>query len=99
MLIDEVLTPDSSRFWPASLYKVGGPQESFDKQYLRGLFFSDHVLHALLTIHLDWLTSNGLKGRDDVEMPEDVVGKTGEKYKEAYEKLAKRAWDHTLNSG
>lgn len=82
VLIDEVLTPDSSRFWPASLYKVGGPQESFDKQYLR-----------------DWLTRNGLKGRNDVEMPEDVVNKTGGKYKEAYERLAKRAWDHTLNFG
>ncbi|KAI9502140.1 Bifunctional purine biosynthetic protein ade1 [Coemansia spiralis] len=35
MLIDEVLTPDSSRFWPASLYKVGKAQESYDKQYLR----------------------------------------------------------------
>ncbi|KAJ2753996.1 Bifunctional purine biosynthetic protein ade1 [Coemansia sp. BCRC 34490] len=35
MLIDEALTPDSSRFWPAALYKVGRPQESYDKQYLR----------------------------------------------------------------
>ncbi|MCJ1427682.1 Bifunctional purine biosynthetic protein ade1 [Sticta canariensis] len=81
VLIDEVLTPDSSRFWPASSYKVGGPQESFDKQYLR-----------------DWLTRNGLKGKEDVELPEDVVKKTGEKYREAYEKLAKRALDHTVNS-
>ncbi|ORY75489.1 phosphoribosylaminoimidazole-succinocarboxamide synthase [Protomyces lactucae-debilis] len=35
VLVDEVLTPDSSRFWPADKYKVGQPQESFDKQYLR----------------------------------------------------------------
>lgn len=36
VLVDEVLTPDSSRFWPASSYQVGKAQESFDKQYLRG---------------------------------------------------------------
>ena len=36
VLIDEVLTPDSSRFWPQDQYKVGRGQESFDKQYLRG---------------------------------------------------------------
>lgn len=98
MLIDEVLTPDSSRFWPASSYKVGGPQESFDKQYLRGVCFCNHILNAFLIICLDWLTRNGLKGKEDVELPEDVVKKTGEKYREAYEKLAKRALDHTVNS-
>ena len=36
ILIDEVLTPDSSRFWPASKFQIGRGQESFDKQYLRG---------------------------------------------------------------
>ena len=36
VLVDEVLTPDSSRFWPANKYQIGRGQESFDKQYLRG---------------------------------------------------------------
>ena len=76
VLVDEVLTPDSSRFWPASSYKVGQPQDSFDKQYLR-----------------DWLTSNGLKDKHGVHMPEDVVRNTGEKYKEAYERLVGRKWE------
>ena len=70
VLVDEVLTPDSSRFWPLSSYKVGQSQASFDKQYLR-----------------DWLTDNGLKGKEDVEMPEDVVRNTSNKYKEAFERL------------
>jgi len=76
VLVDEVLTADSSRFWPASCYKVGQPQDSFDKQYLR-----------------DWLTANGLKGKLGVDMPEDVVRNTGEKYKEAFERLVGRKWD------
>lgn len=95
MLIDEVLTPDSSRFWPARSYKVGGPQESFDKQYLRGLLFSNPSLNAFLVTLPDWLTKNGLKGKEGVELPEEVVKKTGEKYIEAYERLSKRAWEHT----
>ena len=70
VLVDEVLTPDSSRFWPAASYKIGQAQESFDKQYLR-----------------DWLTSNGLKGKTEVEMPEDIVSKTAGKYQDAFEKL------------
>lgn len=40
VLIDEVLTPDSSRFWPADKYELGRSQESFDKQYLRGEYHS-----------------------------------------------------------
>lgn len=52
---------------------------------------------CFLMIRLDWLTRNRLKGKEGVEMPEDVVKKTGEKYREAYERLAKRAWDHSLN--
>lgn len=76
VLIDEILTPDSSRFWPVSSYKPGRPQVSFDKQYLR-----------------DWLISEGLKGQPDVELPEDVVKATEEKYKEAYQLIVGRAWD------
>lgn len=58
VLVDEVLTPDSSRFWPKDTWEenLGKAQPSFDKQYLR-----------------DWLTSNGLKGKEGVEVPEDVV--------------------------
>ena len=70
VLVDEVLTPDSSRFWQKDKYEVGRGQESFDKQYLR-----------------DWLVSQGLKGKEGVKMPEDVVAKTAEKYKEAYERI------------
>ena len=70
VLVDEVLTPDSSRFWPADAYKVGQGQASYDKQFLR-----------------DWLTKEGLKGKDGVAMPEDVVKGTEAKYREAYEKL------------
>ena len=45
VLIDEVLTPDSSRFWPASKFQIGRSQESFDKQYLRGkLVLKDEML-------------------------------------------------------
>ncbi|KAG9807605.1 putative phosphoribosylaminoimidazole-succinocarboxamide synthase, partial [Aureobasidium melanogenum] len=59
ILVDEVLTPDSSRFWPADKYELGKSQDSFDKQYLR-----------------DWLTKEGLKGKDGVEMTDAVVKET-----------------------
>ena len=75
ILIDEVLTPDSSRFWSADKYEAGRGQESLDKQYLR-----------------DWLTSNGLKGKDGVKMPEDVVTRTRAGYLEAYERLSGEKW-------
>ena len=70
-LADEVLTPDSSRFWPLSEYRVGTVQKSyyfltsFDKQYLR-----------------DYLKQNNLNGKDGVELPQDVVQKTLDKYSE-----------------
>jgi phosphoribosylaminoimidazole-succinocarboxamide synthase len=70
ILVDEVLTPDSSRFWPLDKYEPGRPQESFDKQYLR-----------------DWLTREGLGGKERVEMPGWVVERTREKYREAFETL------------
>lgn len=75
VLVDEVLTPDSSRFWPAEKYHLGKEQESYDKQYLR-----------------DWLTKGGLKGKQGVEMSEDVVRNTATKYREAFEKLTGRQW-------
>ncbi|KAH8703924.1 hypothetical protein BGW36DRAFT_370231 [Talaromyces proteolyticus] len=72
ILVDEVLTPDSSRFWPRDGYEVGRGQESFDKQYLR-----------------DWLTREGLKGKEGVKMSDEVVRKTAEKYTEAWERLSR----------
>ena len=74
--MDEVLTPDSSRFWLAAAYEEGKPQESYDKQYLR-----------------NWLTREGLKGKDGVAMPHDVVEGTQKKYVEAYELLTGKKWE------
>ena len=71
-LIDEALTPDSSRFWPASSYAVGSNPASFDKQYIRDYLES-----------LNWD-----KNPDTApELPEDVVCKTIEKYQEAQARL------------
>lgn len=71
ILIDEVLTPDSSRFWDAQAYVPGRSQPSFDKQFVR-----DYLLG------LDWdRTYPG------PELPEDIVAKTAEKYREAYRRL------------
>ncbi|KAF2429834.1 SAICAR synthetase [Tothia fuscella] len=75
ILIDEALTPDSSRFWPSSKYEVGRSQESLDKQPLR-----------------DWLVTNGLKGKDGVAMPEDVVRSTRQGYVRAWEMLTGKGW-------
>ncbi len=75
VLVDEVLTPDSSRFWSAAKYKLGQSQESYDKQFLR-----------------DWLTANGVAGKDGVAMPEDIAVQTKQKYVEAYENLTGEKW-------
>jgi len=71
ILIDELLTPDSSRFWPKNEYQPGGPQKSFDKQFLRDY---------LLSIRWD-------KNPPAPPLPEEIVNKTREKYLEAYERL------------
>jgi phosphoribosylaminoimidazole-succinocarboxamide synthase len=71
MLIDEVLTPDSSRFWPADAYMPGRPQPSFDKQFVR-----DH----LETI--GWNKQPPVPG-----LPDDVVDRTREKYLEAFRRI------------
>jgi len=71
ILIDEVLTPDSSRFWPADKYEAGRDQESFDKQFVR---------NYLESINFD-------KSGPGVELPEDIASKTSDKYIEAYERL------------
>ncbi len=70
--IDEALTPDSSRFWPAALYKPGGAQPSFDKQYVR-----DYLER------IQWP-----KTPPGPELPADVVAATRAKYREAYRILA-----------
>jgi phosphoribosylaminoimidazole-succinocarboxamide synthase len=74
VLIDEILTPDSSRFWPRDEYTPGGPQKSFDKQFLR-----DYLLT------LDWDQSPPAP-----ELPRDVIAKTREKYVEAYRRIVGR---------
>lgn len=75
ILIDEVLTPDSSRFWPADTYKPGSSPFSFDKQYVRDYLET-----------LDWD-----KTPPAPALPEDVVMKTREKYLEAYSLLTGKA--------
>jgi phosphoribosylaminoimidazole-succinocarboxamide synthase len=74
ILIDECLTPDSSRFWPADQYKSSGPQPSFDKQYVRD--------------YLEDIAWN--KAPPAPELPLEVVDRTAEKYREAFERLTGR---------
>ncbi len=74
ILIDEVLTPDSSRFWPQETYAPGGPQKSFDKQFLRDYLDS-----------LDWE-----KQPPPPPLPDNVTQKTYQKYKEALTQLTGR---------
>jgi len=71
VLGDEVLTPDSSRFWPADTYRAGGPQFSFDKQFVRDYLESIH-----------WN-----KQPPTPTLPEDVAAKTSDKYRQAYQAL------------
>jgi phosphoribosylaminoimidazole-succinocarboxamide synthase len=71
VLGDEVLTPDSSRFWPADTYKPGGPQFSFDKQFVRD--------------YLESIRWN--KQPPAPALPEEVAARTGEKYRQAYRVL------------
>jgi phosphoribosylaminoimidazole-succinocarboxamide synthase len=78
LLIDEVLTPDSSRFWPAEQYEPGHDQESFDKQYVRNYL-------TLLVEQGKWD-----KTPPGPELPEDVVENTAAKYREACERLTGR---------
>jgi len=74
ILIDEVLTPDSSRFWPVDKYEPGRDQESFDKQFVR---------NYLESINFD-------KSGPGVKLPEDITAKTSKKYIEGYERLTGR---------
>jgi phosphoribosylaminoimidazole-succinocarboxamide synthase len=70
-LIDEVLTPDSSRFWPADTYRVGASPPSFDKQFVRDYLET-----------LDWN-----KQAPAPELPAEIIKKTSEKYREALARL------------
>ena len=74
ILIDEVLTPDSSRFWPKDKYKSGGPQPSFDKQFVRD--------------YLETLTWD--KTPPAPELPREIVEKTSEKYIQALRMITGR---------
>ena len=74
MLIDEVMTPDSSRYWPKDQYKPGGPQPSFDKQFVRD--------------YLEQIKWN--KQPPVPSLPDDVVMRTREKYLEAFRRLTGR---------
>jgi phosphoribosylaminoimidazole-succinocarboxamide synthase len=79
-LADEVLTPDSSRFWPADRYEPGRAQPSFDKQYVRDWLDASGWDH----------TPPG------PELPDDVVSNTRAKYVEAYERLSDEPFDAWL---
>jgi len=74
-LADEVLTPDSSRYWPADEYAPGGPTPSFDKQYVRDYLES-----------IRWNKQAPAPG-----LPEDVVARTREKYMQAFRAITGRA--------
>ena len=76
LLIDEVLTPDSSRFWPAESYRPGSSPPSFDKQYLRDWLE----------------TTTWDKNSPPPELPDEIVAKTRSKYIEAYERLTGQAF-------
>jgi phosphoribosylaminoimidazole-succinocarboxamide synthase len=75
-LVDEVLTPDSSRFWPADSYKPGGGQPSFDKQFVRDWLES----------------SGWDKAPPAPELPADIITRTSEKYVRAYELITGRTF-------
>ncbi len=76
LLGDELLTPDSSRFWPREGWRPGGPQPSFDKQYVR-----------------NWASSTGWdRTAPGPELPDEIVGRTRERYVTAYERITGRRW-------
>lgn len=79
ILIDEVLTPDSSRFWPADKYEAGRDQQSYDKQFVR---------NYLESINFD-------KSGSGVELPKDITASTAAKYIEAYEELTDQRFNFT----
>jgi phosphoribosylaminoimidazole-succinocarboxamide synthase len=85
VLGDEVLTPDSSRFWPAETWKPGGAQPSYDKQYVRDW----------LRLESGWDKSSG---QPPPGLPDDVITRTREKYVEGYERLTGHSFASYLAS-
>ena len=77
IIVDELLTPDSSRFWPADEYEPGKSQSSFDKQFVRDYLSSTH-----------WD-----KNSDPPHLPKEVIRGTEQRYKEAYEKITGTSFD------
>jgi phosphoribosylaminoimidazole-succinocarboxamide synthase len=80
VLADEVLTPDSSRFWPAAEWLPGGPQPSYDKQFVRNWLTSPAS---------GW---DRASGEPPPALPDEVVERTRSRYVEAYERLTGRRW-------
>jgi phosphoribosylaminoimidazole-succinocarboxamide synthase len=80
VLADEVLTPDSSRFWPLDAWRPGRAQPSFDKQYVRNWLTSPDS---------GWDRSSG---GDPPPLPDDVIARTRDRYVEAYERITGRAF-------
>jgi phosphoribosylaminoimidazole-succinocarboxamide synthase len=81
VLADEVLTPDSSRWWPIESWHPGQPQPSFDKQYVRDWLTSPES---------GWDKDSG---REPPELPDAVAGQTRRKYIDAYERLTGQIWE------
>ncbi|MEY5144812.1 MAG: hypothetical protein RL745_179, partial [Actinomycetota bacterium] len=81
VLGDEVLTPDSSRYWPADQWQPGGPQPSFDKQYVRDW---------LTSAESGW---NRHGDEAPPSLPADVVERTRDRYLEVYQRLTGRPLD------
>lgn len=79
ILVDEVLTPDSSRFWSAEDFQPGRGQASWDKQYVRDWLKANGK---------DGAADTG----EVVRLPDEVVQKTREKYQEAYERITGQKW-------
>ncbi len=83
VLADEVMTPDSSRYWPADQWEPGTTPPSFDKQFVRDYATS----------------TGWDKTPPAPELPDDVVARTREKYVEAYERITGRSFDDWLTPG
>ena len=83
VLADEVLTPDSSRFWPLDAYEPGRPQPSFDKQYVRDWLDASGWDHS----------------PPAPELPPEVVANTRGKYVDAYERLVGEPFERWLGAG
>jgi phosphoribosylaminoimidazole-succinocarboxamide synthase len=78
ILIDEVLTPDSSRFWPADTYEEGKAQPSFDKQFVRDWLDASGWDHE----------------PPPPDLPDEVIEHTARKYQDAYERVSGEKWEH-----